>query len=89
MTCLQVDFFADETKNGIVGSPYCIAFDWVGRNLYIGNVEASEISMVRVDGKLKYRMLVLANTGEETGEQCAHRILGFEKTFVFSLNYCV
>ena len=60
-------FFSDETANGIVGSPYCIAFDWVGRNLYIGNVEASEISLVRVDGKLKYRMMVLGNTGEETG----------------------
>lgn len=26
----KIDFFADETNNGIVGSPYCIAFDWVG-----------------------------------------------------------
>ena len=60
-------FLADETANGIVGSPYCIAFDWVGRNLYIGNIEASEISMVRVDGKLKYRKMVLDSSGGETG----------------------
>ena len=63
----KIDFFATETDSGIVGSPYCLAFDWVGRNMYVGNVEASEISLIRVDGKLKYRMLILDNTGEDTG----------------------
>ena len=38
----KVDFFG-ETDSGIVGSPYCVAFDWVGRNMYIGNVQSSEI----------------------------------------------
>ena len=33
----KTDFFA-EVDTGLVGSPYCIAFDWVGRNLYIGKV---------------------------------------------------
>ena len=33
----KTDFFA-EVDSGLVGSPYCIAFDWVGRNLYIGKV---------------------------------------------------
>ena len=43
-------------------------FFQVGRNLYIGNIEASEISLVRVEGKLKYRMLVLdSRSGNETG----------------------
>jgi len=60
--------FFSESDTGIVGSPYCIAFDWVGRNLYFGNIDASEISLVRVEGKLKYRMLVLdSNHGNETG----------------------
>ena len=63
----KIDFFANATETGIVGSPYCIAFDWVGRNMYIGNIEASEISLVRVDGKLKYRMLVLDNRNDELG----------------------
>ena len=31
----KTDFFA-EVDSGLVGSPYCIAFDWVGRNMYIG-----------------------------------------------------
>jgi low density lipoprotein-related protein 2 len=60
--------FFTEADTGIVGNPYCIAFDWVGRNLYIGNIDASEISLVRVEGKLKYRMLVIdSRSGNETG----------------------
>ena len=62
----KIDFFA-EVDSGLVGSPYCIAFDWVGRNMYIGNIEASEISLIRVDGKTKYRMLVLDSRGGENG----------------------
>ena len=60
--------FFDEVDTGLVGSPYSIAFDWVARNMYIGNVEASEISLVQVDGqKFRYRMLVLDNNGDENG----------------------
>ena len=33
----------------------------------IGNREASEISLVRVDGKTKYRMLILDSRGEDNG----------------------
>ncbi len=63
----KVNFF-DEVDTGLVGSPYCIAFDWVARNMYLGNIEASEINLVQVDGvKFRYRMLVLGNTGNETG----------------------
>ncbi|EDX17507.1 GD16065 [Drosophila simulans] len=50
-------------ENGIVGAPYTIAFDWLGRNLYIGNRVASNIEAVRVDGKQKYRTIILANDG--------------------------
>ena len=62
----KIDFFG-ETDSGIVGSPYCVAFDWVGRNMYIGNVESSEISLIRVSGKLRQRMMVLDNRGTDTG----------------------
>ena len=62
----KVDFFG-ETDSGIVGSPYCVAFDWVGRNMYIGNVESSEISLIRVSGKLRQRMMVLDNSARDTG----------------------
>lgn len=51
------------TDNGMVGAPYTIAFDWLGRNLYIGNRVASNIEAVRVDGKQKYRAIILANNG--------------------------
>ena len=63
----KIDFFA-EFDASIVGSPYCIAFDWIARNMYIGNIEAAEISLVQVDGtKFRYRMLVLGNNGQATG----------------------
>ncbi|XP_056632979.1 low-density lipoprotein receptor-related protein 2 isoform X2 [Diorhabda sublineata] len=52
--------------NGIIGSPSTIAFDWLGRNIYIGNKKASNIEVIRIDGKVKHRTIVLANDGEET-----------------------
>ncbi|XP_075155675.1 low-density lipoprotein receptor-related protein megalin [Haematobia irritans] len=52
--------------SGIVGAPYTIAFDWLGRNLYMGNRVASNIEVVRVDGKIKYRTIILANDGNRT-----------------------
>ena len=62
----KINFF-DEFDTGMVGSPYAIAFDWVGRNLYIANQEAAQIEMVRVDGKRKKRSVILTNDGSETG----------------------
>lgn len=62
----KVDFF-DAFDTGMVGSPFAIAFDWVGRNLYIANQESSTIELVRVDGKRKKRMVVLTNDGSDTG----------------------
>ncbi|XP_046659437.1 low-density lipoprotein receptor-related protein 2 [Homalodisca vitripennis] len=50
--------------SGIVGAPYAIAFDWLGRNLYLGNRLASNLEVVKVDGKNKYRKVILANNGE-------------------------
>lgn len=52
--------------SGLVGSPSVIAFDWVGRNLYIGNRMASNIEVVRLDGKIKHRTIILANDGNRT-----------------------
>ncbi|CAH1155627.1 unnamed protein product [Phaedon cochleariae] len=52
--------------SGIVGSPSTIAFDWLGRNLYIGNRMTSNIEAVRIDGKIKYRVVILANDGNAT-----------------------
>ena len=64
----EKSLFFTEADTGIVGNPYCIAFDWVGRNLYIGNIDAAEISLVRIEGKLKYRMLIIdSRSGNETG----------------------
>lgn len=51
---------------GLVGAPYVIAFDWVGRNLFIGNRLASNIEIVKVDGKEKFRMVILSNDGKDT-----------------------
>ena len=62
----KINFF-DEFDTGMIGSPYAIAFDWVGRNLYIANQEASQIELVRVDGKRKKRTVILTNDGSELG----------------------
>lgn len=52
--------------NGFVGAPYVIAFDWYGRNLYIGNRESSSLEVIKLDGANKYRMVLLSNNGNET-----------------------
>nr|XP_049706722.1 low-density lipoprotein receptor-related protein 2 isoform X3 [Helicoverpa armigera] len=59
----KVEFFGSDT--GIVGAPSAIAFDWLGRNLYMANRVASNIELVRVDGKVKYRSIVMANDGSK------------------------
>lgn len=60
----KTEFLSSVT--GLVGAPYTIAFDWLGRNLFIGNRLASNIEAVKVDGKPKYRAIILANNGNET-----------------------
>ncbi|CAH2090680.1 unnamed protein product [Euphydryas editha] len=57
----KVEFLGQDT--GIVGSPSAIAFDWLGRNLFIANKAASNIEVVRVDGKVKFRNIVFVNDG--------------------------
>jgi len=58
--------FLGNGDSGIVGAPYTIAFDWLGRNLYIGNRLASNFEAVKVDGKVKHRTIILANDGNRT-----------------------
>ena len=58
--------FLGDVDTGIVGSPFTVAFDWVGRNLYIGNRKASNIEVIKVDGKTKHRSVILSNDGNET-----------------------
>lgn len=60
----KVEFLGQDT--GIVGSPSSIAFDWLGRNLFIANKAASNIEVVRVDGKVKFRNIVFVNDGTPT-----------------------
>ncbi|CAG2064860.1 unnamed protein product, partial [Timema podura] len=54
------------SDSGIVGSAYTLAFDWLGRNLFIGNRAASNFEAVKVDGKVKHRTIILANNGNKT-----------------------
>lgn len=60
----KTEFLSQDT--GIVGAPYAIAFDWLGRNMYIGNRIASNIEALKVDGKSKHRTVILANNGSDT-----------------------
>lgn len=40
----QTQFLTDS----VIGAPYAIAFDWVGRNIYIGNQRASNFKVIKV-----------------------------------------
>ncbi|XP_041779439.1 low-density lipoprotein receptor-related protein 2 [Anopheles merus] len=60
----RTEFLGPDT--GLVGAAYTIAFDWIGRNLYVGNRLASNIEAISVDGKVRYRTVVLANDGNRT-----------------------
>ncbi|GAB6028318.1 hypothetical protein CHUAL_002491 [Chamberlinius hualienensis] len=59
----QTHFLEDR----IIGAPYAITFDWVGRNLYIGNQKASNIKVVKVDGTDRHQRIILGNDGNDTG----------------------
>jgi low density lipoprotein-related protein 2 len=39
----------------------------LGRNLFIGNKEASNIEVLKVDGKNKYRAILLSSNGSMDG----------------------
>ncbi|XP_066250185.1 low-density lipoprotein receptor-related protein 2 [Euwallacea similis] len=54
------------TDNGIVGAPSAIAFDWLGRNLFIANRLASNFELVRMDSKIRHRTIILSNDGNRT-----------------------
>lgn len=49
-----------------MGAPSAIAFDWLGRNLFIANKVAGNLEVIRVDGKVKQRAIILANDGNKT-----------------------
>ena len=57
----------DFLPQGILGAPYSIAIDWLSRNIFIGNIGASTIEVVRLDGEENYRKVLLANNGTELG----------------------
>ncbi len=50
-----------------VGAPYSLAIDWVGRNLYWGDIIASTIQVVNMDGHNHYHKILLTNTGNDNG----------------------
>lgn len=49
-----------------MGAPSTFAIDWLGRNVFIGNKIASNIEVIKIDGDIKYRSVVLANNGHKT-----------------------
>lgn len=55
-----------EFLTGFIGAPNVIAFDWLGRNLYVGNKIASNLEVVKVGAKAKPRTIILANDGNKT-----------------------
>ncbi|KAF7989294.1 hypothetical protein HCN44_007968 [Aphidius gifuensis] len=62
----KTEFPNPNGDSGIVGSPSTMAFDWLGRNLFIGNKIASNIEAIKVDTVDKYRTVIIANDGNKT-----------------------
>ncbi|XP_046609747.1 low-density lipoprotein receptor-related protein 2 isoform X1 [Neodiprion virginianus] len=62
----KTEFPNPSGDSGIVGSAATMAVDWLGRNLFIGNRVASNIEAIKIDGKMRYRSVIIANTGNRT-----------------------
>lgn len=45
--------------DAIGGDAYCLAFDWIGRNLYVGNKQSANIEIVRTTGNVPFRSVIL------------------------------
>ncbi|OQV14980.1 Low-density lipoprotein receptor-related protein 2 [Hypsibius exemplaris] len=54
-------------RTGLIGSPYSVAYDYIGQNLYVGNVEQKQILMTRNNARRQIYKVVLGNNGNETG----------------------
>lgn len=53
--------------DGIQGAPYCVAFDWLGRNLYLGTHRVSSILVIKINSDKNYRRTILDNDGTTKG----------------------
>lgn len=53
--------------DGIQGSPFCVAFDPLGRNLFVGTHRVSSILVIKVNSDKNYRRTVLDNDGTSKG----------------------
>lgn len=62
----RTEFPNPSGDTGIVGSPSTMALDWLGRNMFIGNKFASNIEAIKLDGKTRFRTIVLSNNGNRT-----------------------
>uniref|UniRef100_A0A7E4V2M4 EGF-like domain-containing protein n=1 Tax=Panagrellus redivivus TaxID=6233 RepID=A0A7E4V2M4_PANRE len=49
----------------VADDPFCVAYDWNGRNLYIGNKVSQNIEVVRMHGT-QYRSTILSNDQSPT-----------------------
>lgn len=54
-------------SDGIQGAPYCVAFDWLGRNLFVGTHRVSSILVIKINSEKNYRRTILDNDGTPKG----------------------
>ncbi len=47
----------------IPGDPYCLSFDWIARNLYVGNRISQSIEVVTTKQQNQSRAVILSNNG--------------------------
>lgn len=59
-TSLQSSNKTQMLTTQLANDPYCLTFDWYGRNLYIGNKISQTIEVVRTQGE-QYRATILHN----------------------------
>ncbi|XP_055342132.1 low-density lipoprotein receptor-related protein 2-like [Paramacrobiotus metropolitanus] len=52
-------------RTGLIGSPYSVAYDYIGKNLFIGNVEQKQILVTRTGGKRQLYKVIVGNNGTE------------------------
>ncbi|XP_076061029.1 low-density lipoprotein receptor-related protein megalin isoform X2 [Oratosquilla oratoria] len=50
-----------------IGAPFAMAFDWIGRNMFIGNRLANQLEVVKIENGKKYHSVILGNNGNVTG----------------------
>ena len=48
-----------------VGNPSSLAYDWISKNLFWSDTSSGSIQVMKTDGNITYRKVILTNMGRE------------------------